>query len=297
MTIIKFRKIFYSFSLILVALSIAAVAFWGIRFGLDFTGGSSIDYSFEGEVPQTQEIRAQLADIDFLGDYSLRQVGDNGIVLRSQTLTDAQKEQVTEKMVSVFPSVQEDRFSTIGPSLGKELRTKAILSVVVSVILIVLFIAFAFRHVSKPVPSWKYGIITVIALLHDIILPLGAFSVMGYFFGVEVDTLFVIALLVVIGYSINDTIVVFDRIRENLSAVTDDKKRNSDFKNIVGKSLKETISRSINTSLTTIIALLALYFFGGEVTKPFSIALIVGVLAGTYSSIFLASPLLISLKK
>jgi len=296
MHIIKFRKIYYALSLFITGAALAAVLVWGIRFGLDFTGGSSINYGFEEQAPSVAEVRAQLADVDFLADYSLRTIGENSIVLRAQTLTDAQKETVTEKLEESL-GAREDSFSTIGPALGAELRTNAIISVFVAILFIVLFIAFAFRHVSKPVPSWKYGIITVIALLHDIIVPLGVFAAMGYFFGVEVDTLFVVALLVIIGYSINDTIVVFDRIRENLAAVTDVKKRVADFEKIVGKSLRETIARSINTSLTTIIALAALYYFGGTVTQPFAIALIAGVLTGAYSSIFLAAPLLVSMKK
>jgi len=296
MHIIKFRKPYYVLSAIIVLLALGALFGWGIKFGLDFTGGSSIDYSFEENAPSLAEVRAQLAEFDFLGDYSLRTVGDDDVVLRTQTLTDSQKETVTEALSSSL-GAQEVRFSTVGPALGAELRTNAIVSVVVAIFFIVLFIAFAFRHVSKPVPSWKYGIITVIALVHDIIIPLGVFAAMGYFYGVEVDTLFVVALLVIIGYSINDTIVVFDRIRENLAAVSDVKKRIANFEAIIGKSLRETIARSINTSLTTILALVALYFIGGTVTQPFAIALIAGVLAGTYSSIFLASPLLVSMKK
>jgi len=296
MHIIKFRKIYYVLSAVIIGAALLAVFGWGIRFGLDFTGGSSIDYSFTEQTPSITEIRAQLADVDFLGDYSLRTIGDDSVVLRSQILTDAQKESVTAKL-SESLGAQEDRFSTIGPALGAELRTNAIVSVFVAIFFIVLFIAFAFRHVSKPVPSWKYGIITVIALVHDIIIPLGVFAAMGFFFGIEVDTLFVVALLVIIGYSINDTIVVFDRIRENLAAVSDVKKRISHFEKIVGKSLREAIARSINTSFTTIVALVALYFFGGAVTQPFAVALIAGVLAGAYSSIFLAAPLLVSMKK
>lgn len=296
MHIIQFRKLYYILSAIIVASALFAVFGWGIKFGIDFTGGSSIEYSFEEVAPSNAEVRAQLAEFDFLGDYSLRAVGEDGIIVRTQTLTDAEKEIVSENLLATL-GAQEDRFSTIGPALGKELRTNAVISVFVAISFIVLFIAFAFRHVSKPVPSWKYGIITVIALLHDIIIPLGAFAAMGFFFGIEVDTLFVVALLVVIGYSINDTIVVFDRIRENLAAVSEEKKRISDFEKIVGKSLRETVARSINTSFTTIIALVALYIIGGTVTQPFALALIAGVLAGTWSSIFLAAPLLVSMKK
>jgi preprotein translocase subunit SecF len=293
MWVINNRKIFYTFSSILVAVVIGLLFTWGIRFGIDFTGGSLIELSFQEEVPTHEELNEKLDNYDFLAGYSLRSSGESGEILRSKEITNEQKNIVVEGLQEDY-SVTESRFSSIGPTLGGELKTKAILAVVLALLFIVMFIAFAFRHVSKPVSSWKYGGITVVAFLHDLILPLGAFSIMGHFVGLEVDSLFITALLVILGYSINDTIVVFDRIRENLSEVPDDLKEKK-FNGVVGKSINETISRSINTSLTTLLALTALYIFGGEVTQGFSLALIVGVLAGTYSSIFLASPLLVTL--
>lgn len=296
MWILKNRKIFYTFSSVVVISIIVLLSTWGIKFGIDFTGGSLLELRFEeGSVPTHEELYSDLSEYDFLSGESLRSTGESSEILRSKEINIDQKNIIISGLQEKY-SVAEERFSSIGPTLGNELKTKAIWAVVLALILIVFFIAFAFRHVSKPVSSWKYGGITVIAFIHDLIIPLGAFSVMGHFVGLEVDSLFITALLVILGYSINDTIVVFDRIRENLSEVPDEQKKNR-FEGVVGKSLNETISRSINTSLTTLLALYALYIFGGEVTQAFSLALIVGVLAGTYSSIFLASPLLVSLNK
>jgi len=295
MWIIKNRKIFYTFSSILVTVVIGLLLTWGIKFGIDFTGGSLLELSFKEEVPTHEELGSKLDEYDFLSGYSLRSSGDSSEILRSKEINDTEKNLVISGLQESY-SVEEARFSSIGPTLGEELKTKAIMAVVLALFLIVLFIAFAFRHVSKPVSSWKYGGITIVAFLHDLIIPLGVFSIMGHYVGLEVDSLFITALLVILGYSINDTIVVFDRVRENLSEVPDELKEKK-FESVVGKSINETLSRSINTSLTTLIALTALYIFGGAVTQAFSLALIVGVLAGTYSSIFLASPLLVSLSK
>jgi len=293
MWIINNRKIFYTFSSILVAVIIGLLFTWGIKFGIDFTGGSLIELSFQEEVPTHEELNTKLDNYEFISGYSLRSSGDSSEILRSKEITDEQKNTIVSGLQESY-SVTESRFSNIGPSLGNELKTKAIFAVLLALLLIVLFIAYSFRHVSKPISSWKYGGITVVAFLHDLIIPLGVFSIMGQFAGLEVDSLFITALLVILGYSINDTIVVFDRIRENLAEVPDDLKEKK-FNNVVGKSINETISRSINTSFTTLLALTALYIFGGAVTQAFSLALIAGVLAGTYSSIFLASPLLVSL--
>jgi preprotein translocase subunit SecF len=197
------------------------------------------------------------------------------------------------KVIGTFGTSTEKRFDSVGPLLGIEALRKSFASVILVIIAIVLFIAFAFRHVSEPISSWKYGIIAVIALIHDVIVPIGAFSILGHYKGYEVDTLFVTALLVVLGFSVHDTIVVFDRVRENLKNSSSKKS----FSDIVGESISQTLTRSINTSLTTLLALIVLYFVGGESTQHFSLALIIGIVAGTYSSIFLGSPLLVTVWK
>lgn len=231
-----------------------------------------------------------------LGDFSLRETGERGYILRTKDINEETKSSILNILNSEENLVSEIRFNTIGPTLGAELKSKALFAIFLVALAIVLFIAYAFRHVSRPVSSWKYGFVAIIAFLHDVFVPIGLFSVLGHFYGIEVDTLFVVAILVVLGYSINDTIVVFDRIRENLREYPD-KKRSEQFEKVVGKSLRQTIARSINTSLTTLISLGAIYLLGGESTKYFSLALIAGIISGTYSSIFFAAPMLVTLKK
>ena len=186
---------------------------------------------------------------------------------------------------------KETNFNSIGPSVGAELTRKAIISVILVSLAIICFIAFAFRKVSKPVSSWKYGLIAVVALLHDVIIPSGIFALLSHFYGAELDTLFVVAVLTILGLSVSDTIVIFDRIRENSKEQNDN--RQTDFKTIVGSSLDQSFVRSIATSMTVILVLLALVFFGPESTKYFALMLTAGMFFGTYSSIFLASPLLV----
>jgi len=298
MSIIKYRKIFYWFSGSLIALSILAIAFWCLKFGIDFTGGSIFEF-------KTAEVKIEKSLVEEtlknsgvdLGSYSLRETGDTGYILRSKNISIEQKNTILSKLNDLKKdSFQEVKFSDIGPTLGSELRNQALLAIFLVALLIVMYVAFVFRKVSKPISSWNYGLITIITFIHDVIIPIGLFSVLGYFFGVEVDTLFVVAILVVLGYSINDTVVVFDRVRENLLDI-DEEQRSAKFEETVEKSLHETWARSINTSFTTLLSLLAIYFIGGEVTKNFSLAMIVGVLVGAYSSIFISSPLLVTIKR
>jgi preprotein translocase subunit SecF len=292
MWIIKNRKIFYWFSAVMVGFSVFAVLFWGIRFGIDFTGGSILEINFTEQKLDKDTVAGQLNDFNknhenMLGAFSLRETGERGYILRTAEIDNDQKENLLLS-INGLSAVEEIRFNTVGPVLGSELKSKALFAIFLVVLAVVIFIAYAFRQVSKPVSSWNYGFVAILALIHDILMPLGLFAVLGQFAGIEVDTLFVVAILVVLGYSINDTIVVFDRIRENLLNYPD-KKRAEQFESVVGKSLNQTLIRSINTSLTTLIALLAIFFLGGESTKYFSLALIAGIVSGTYSSIFLAS--------
>ncbi len=286
----------------MIASSIFAVLFWGIKFGIDFTGGSILEFEFNEQKIEKDVVFSSIdnfADAKELnlGDISLRETGEKGYILRSKNITDETKNLMISTIENeTKSSITEIRFNNIGPTMGDELKGKALVSILVVVILIVLFIALAFRKVSKPVSSWNYGFVAVIAFFHDVLFPLGIFALLGHFYGVEVDTLFVVAILVVLGYSINDTIVVFDRIRENLQAYPD-KKKAKVFESVVGKSLKETLGRSLNTSITTLIALFAIFFLGGESTKYFALALIAGITAGTYSSIFFASPMLVTIQK
>lgn len=246
--------------------------------------------------PEISAVKENLDKLS-LGSYSLQPAGSDSFILRSRVINDAERPLIQESFsLKGAEKVEVKRFNSIGPVLGKEAAIKSIISILIVIFCIVIFIAFAFRKVSEPVSSWKYGFIAIIALLHDVLVPTGVFAVLGYYYGYEIDTLFVTALLVVLGFSIHDTIVVFDRVRENLNLSRGYREKKS-FDKIVGESVSQTFTRSINTSLTTVLALVALYIFGAESTKHFSLALIIGITAGTYSSIFLGSPLLVTFEK
>jgi preprotein translocase subunit SecF len=295
MFVIKNRKIFYGISAVIVGVSLISIFTWGLKFGIDFAGGSILEVNYPDQRIEKQVVLDQINSLGIDRDFSVRQTGESGYIIRSTTISDEQKNQILS-IISSDTSVEEVRFNTVGPTLGKELTSKGITAFMVIVISIILFVAYVFRQVSKPVSSWKYGFVAIIAFIHDVLVPVGLFAFLGQFYGVEVDTLFIVAILVVLGYSINDTIVVFDRIRDNLKKVKE-KNRKDKFEEIVGKSLRQVFARSINTSITTLIALTAIFIWGGESTKWFSLALIAGVLAGTYSSIFFASPMLVTFSK
>jgi preprotein translocase subunit SecF len=294
MFVIKYRKIFYSISAIIIALSLYAFLAYGLKLGIDFKGGSIVEVEYSA-TPDTEAVKANLTSVD-LGEYSVRGTGEKGVILRTRTLTEPERLAVISDLTKNDIGATVKRFDSVGPVLGEELRSKASLSIVFVLIAIVLFITFAFRGVSKPVASWKYGMIAIMALLHDVIVPVGVFSYLGYFKGVEIDSLFVTALLVVLGFSIHDTIVVFDRTRENLHK-NEKEKIKKPFEEIVGQSISQTFARSINTSLTTLLSLIVLYMFGPEATRHFSLALLIGIGVGTYSSIFIGSPLLVTWEK
>ena len=293
MLIIKYRKIFYILTALLVAGSIFSIGFFGLNFGIDFTGGSILEVSYEEETPSKEALESRITNLA-IGGFSLRAAGENGYILRTQELSDEARLNVLEALsLNGEFNVTQERLNTIGPVIGNELKNKAFAAIAIVMVAIVLFIAFVFRKVSEPVSSWKYGFIAIIALLHDVLIPIGVFSVLGFLFESEINVLFVMALLAILGYSVNDTIVVFDRVRENLR-LNKELNRKEDFELTVGKSLTQTYARSINTSLTTVFVLLALFFLGATATQDFALVLLTGVIAGTYSSIFLATPLLVT---
>ena len=296
MNIINNRKIFYAATGIIIAVALISLFVFGLNFGIDFKGGTIFDVEYNQARPEVTQVDNTLKNLEILGS-TIRPTGDKGYIIRTPHLDTAKRDQFIGALSNGGATPFEvKRENSIGPSLGTELKSKAIVSIIFVILAIVLFIAFAFRKVSKPVSSWKYGLITIVALLHDVIVPTGAFAILGKFAGAEVDSLFVTALLVILGFSVHDTIVVFDRVRENLR-LSEEYNRKEPFEGIVGKSVSQTIARSINTSLTTALTLLALYLFGPESTKFFSLALLIGIIAGTYSSIFLASPLLVTVEK
>ncbi|HEX9609052.1 MAG TPA: protein translocase subunit SecF [Candidatus Paceibacterota bacterium] len=297
MLVIRYRAIFFGITAIVLALSIGAIAFFGLHFGLDFTGGSLLEVRYHNERPDKMLIETELGTLN-LGSISLRQSGDGeAFILRTRDLGETERQSVVDVLSrGGTTEMTVERFASVGPVIGTELRNKAILAIAIVTLAMMLFIAYVFRHVSKPVSSWKYGVIAIVALLHDIIVPTGVFAVLGYLFGTEIDVLFVVALLAILGYSLNDTIVVFDRVRENLRE-NQESNRKEEFELTVGKSLNQTYARSINTALTTAMVLLALFFVGSPATRDFALVLIAGIVAGTYSSIFLASPLLVAWEK
>jgi len=289
MNVIRYRKIFYAFSALLFTASIAVFAVWGLKPGIDFTGGSLIEVEFAGSRPSVGDLSAPLSSLD-LGEFRLQPIGERGLLIRIRHLSEGEHQLALAALDAVAGDTTEKRFDSIGPTIARELARKSISAIALVILLVVSYIAWAFRKVSKPVASWKYGIATVVALAHDVAIPTGFFVLAGRFAGYEADTLFVTALLTILGFSVHDTIVVFDRIRENLKKSSG----NADFEALVGQSISQTFVRSINTSLTVILALAAVYFFGGATTKTFSLTLLIGIVAGTYSSIFIASPLLVT---
>jgi preprotein translocase subunit SecF len=292
MYIVKHRKIFYTISTILVVASIIAISLWGLKPSIDFIGGSLLDVSFSGSKPSAEEVSGVLNKLGF-GDASVRSSGE-GFILRLKEISQDQKNLIMQDLsLGDKYTPVEKTFSTVGPILGKETLQKAWVSVLLVLLAIVLFITFAFRKVSRPVSSWIYGIVTVLALLHDVLVPTGLFAFLGHFYGFEVDALFVTALLVILGFSVHDTIVVFDRIRENLHK-NEDFGGKEDFGSIVGRSINETFVRSINTSLTTMLAILVLFLVGPETVRNFTLVMLVGIFIGTYSSIFIGSTLLVT---
>jgi len=294
MNISKNLKYFFILPGLLSLAAVIALGLWGLRPGIDLAGGSLLQVTYQDNRPPVQQVQKITEPLE-LGEVRVQPADQSSYILRTRALAEDEHNQLTA-VLGGLGSMQEDQFTTIGPTIGAELLQKAWIAIVLVVLCTIIFIAWAFRGVSKPVQSWKYGIVAIVTLLHDILVPAGLFAVLGRFVGAEVDALFIVALLTILGISINDTIVVFDRIRENLR-FNEDKGRREEFEEVVGRSITQTIARSINTSLTVVIVLAALYLLGPVVTKNFALTLIVGMIAGTYSSIFLASPLLVAWQK
>jgi preprotein translocase subunit SecF len=284
------RKVFLAISGVLIGLSILALILWGLKPGIDFTGGTLIELQFKNPVPTKQEILDKLKDLN-LSDPNLQTSGDNGWLLRIKEINEATHQQILAKL----GQPEETRFESIGPTIGAELTRKAEWAVVLVNLAILAYIAWAFRRLSKIITkgeSWLYAGGAIFALVHDVILMLGTFAVLGHFRGFEINSTFITAVLTVIGYSVNDTIVVYDRIRENLLTYGW-----KDFTGIVNRSLNETLIRSLNTTFTTLLALLALFFFGGESIRDFILAMMVGIATGAWSSMALAMPFLFFKKR
>ncbi len=292
MFVVRHRKKFLYFFAILVVVSLVATWYFGLNLGIDFTGGTLLELEYLNSRPNISVIKDIMKDGGF-ENVAVQTTGERGLIIRMKNITEGQKSALLFKLTfKCYQKLEEKRFDSIGQVIGRELKTRATKAIILVVVFIALFITFAFRQISYRIKSWKYGLVTIITLVHDIFVPVGIFAVLGYFYNYEVDTLFVTAILTILGFSVHDTIVVFDRIRENLKL-----HRNESLEKIAGDGLRQTIGRSVNTSLTTLFSLLALYFFGGETTRLFALVLSIGIVAGSLSSIFLAVPLLISISK
>lgn len=297
MNVIKYKWFFLGFSLLLMAASIFGFFAYGLKPGIDFTGGTLWQIQFDQAAssttavvaPTREALNAFLAEQGVADAIVTQQDGANAFIIKTKEMDEVKHQQYGQQVRARFGNFTELSFESIGASIGAELTRKALWAFVINLFAISLYVAYAFRKVSHPVSSWKYAFITLATLFHDGLIPLGLFAFLGHFMGIEVDTNFIVAVLVVIGFSVHDTIVVFDRIRENLRVA----KTSEDFGALVNRSIKETIVRSINTSLTLIIVLTVLFILGAASLKFFVLAMLVGTIAGTYSSIFVASPLLV----
>ncbi|MEK9151286.1 MAG: protein translocase subunit SecF [Patescibacteria group bacterium] len=288
--IIQKRKYAYWFSGIVTIASVVLIVLWGFNFGIDFKGGTLSEVRFALDpAPQVSDIGAKLSALD-LKSLTIQPTGDRGVLLRYLASDETANEQVLAALQSLDPNIVQLRTDFIGSSVSSQIKKNAISGIALSIIGIALYIAWAFRRVSGVVTSWEYGLGAVIALSHDIVIVLGLFVLLGRYYGVEIGVPFIAALLTILGYSVNDTIVVYDRVRENLMR----SHRKEDFEITVNRSLNETLGRSINTSLTVLITLLAIIIFGGESIRYFGVALFAGVAFGTYSSIYIASALLVT---
>jgi len=301
MEIVKYRKLYFIFSAILIIASLFVLFAYGLKPGIDFTGGTIMELEYEEERPSNDELRSSLEEFN-LGEIYVQPTGEKGVIIRMAHIEEEVHQQILNKLrgasdmdmgggliaQTVTTVIEETRFDSVGPIIGTELREKTYIVVIAVLISMIIYIALAFRRVQRPLKSWQYGITSVIALFHDILIPLGVFAILGKYYGVEISIPIITALLAVLGYSINNTVVVFDRIRETLL------RRGEDFEQIVNISLNQTLSRQINTSLTTLLVAGAIFFLGGATLKFFALALLLGIIAGTYSSIFLAGPILVT---
>ncbi len=289
--IIKHKIWYFIFSLLIIVPGIVSLILWKLDLGIDFTGGSVVAYDFQQPVNSStySDVRKSFSEAK-MPIYSLQQTAPNELTVQTIPLDNIQNTQLMRKLLLQFgPYIKQGSFETIGPIIGSEITTNAFKAIIAASILIVLYIALSFRKVPRPARSWRFGICAIIALIHDVLVLVGLFSIFGHFFQIQVDSLFVTAVLTVIGFSVHDTIVVFDRIRENLIKGGSGQK----FANVVNDSIVQTFSRSLNTSLTAILVLATLLFFGGDSIRWFVVALLIGIISGTYSSIFNAAPLLV----
>lgn len=291
LNIIKHYKFWFAVSGIILLLGIISLAVFHLRLGIDFRGGSQMQLQLSG-TPDINKIESVL-NSENVGGTTVQQTGSSGVIIETPPITQAQHNKIISDLASKVDSkLTEQSYTAIGPTIGSQLKTESGYELLLVSLGIILYIGYAFRKVTRPITSWKFGWAAIVALLHDLIVLIGIFSILGKFFHIEVDSMFVTAVLTVLGFSVHDTIVVFDRIRENLRV-----EAGQPIDEIVNHSINQTLVRSLNTSLTVLFVLLALLLFGGETIRNFVLALFIGIISGTYSSIFIASPLLVVWQK
>ncbi len=284
--IMRFKVFYFVFSLLIILPGLYYLFTSGLKLGIDFTGGSLLEYRFDKKI-NTDDLKQTISK-DGVEIGAITESENNTYIIRTKPIEQMKINELKNVLANKFGKVEERRIENVGPVIGNELKQKTLIALVFASLAIVLYIAFSFRKIPKPESSFRFGIAAVVALIHDILVVVGIFAILGKIWNVEVDTLFVTALLTIVGFSVHDTIVVFDRIRENLNKNTGRK-----FIDVANISVVQTLGRSLNTSLTVIFVLLALLLFGGETIKWFVVALLVGIISGTYSSIFNATALLV----
>ena len=290
MNFLKYRKIYFVFSGILILGSLVSLVIFGLKLGIDFTGGSILELEFKDARPSNQEIREKLANFD-LGEVILQPVGEKGLLLRMKDISEDIHQEILHKLNEKW-ELEEKQFESLGPTIGQELKQKIKIVIILAILSMFSYIAIAFSGVPQPIRSWQCGAVTIFILFHDVLIPLAILSLLGKFYGVQLTIPVTIALLTVVGYAINNVVVVFDRIRENLFR-TPHRGLGLRFEEITNLAINQTLSRQLNTSLTTLFPLIFIFFLGGTTLKYFALVLILGLIAGTYSSIFLASPMLV----
>lgn len=289
MDIIKHRNIFFIFSGVLILASIFAFFFFGVKQGIDLVGGTNWQIQIKNPAVGDGDLKSALGGISGYADLTVKSLSDGNFIVRFPSISEEDHQKYYQALEEKFGEIGEQSFESIGPTIGQELRRRFIWAFALGLLSILFYVAWAFRKVSYPVKSWRYGFIVILCAFHDIIIPCGVMAFLGWRQGVEINTNFIVALMFILGYSINDTIVVFDRVRENLFLTN---KNRFDFSGLINAAVRQTFSRSVNTSLTTVLAILPLYFIGPLSLKYFILTLILGIIVGTYSSIFFASPLL-----
>lgn len=282
-------KIVFFISLVLTVVAIVLVAIFGLRLGVDFRGGAVMEIKFEKVRPAVSELNYLVGGISGIQSVSASHLGEHETILRLNSVDESTHQAILSVIRSKYGEVAENKFDSIGPAIGQELKSKSITAIIVLLFAVVTYIAFVFRKLSSVLSPWAMGAAAVSAMVHDVLIPMGLFAYLGHFYGIEVTAVFVAGALTILGYSISDSVVVFDRVRENVIRFG----KSENFANLVHKSILQTLVRSVNTTVTTVLALAAIFFFGGESIKYFALALAVGIISGSYSSIFVASPILV----